>query len=147
MLFYSEKLDNFFSSAEACTKAELEHDKKLEEKNKQEELKNKQENAVKCRKRALAKAVEDADAKVSLAHKEYERAQEQATKLSQEYLKKLDEILDPAKKAVTEAQKEKLQRLQEFNKEFGPYITHQTDEKALDEFNRTVKFFRNIFGI
>lgn len=125
MKYYSEILKKNFDTVEACNAAEKEC----------QELQTKQTNE----KKTLAKAVQDAEAKVDTAYKNIDAVTEKAKELSDKYLKELNEMLDPAKAALKEAQAERVNAIREFNNKFGVYTTHYTGDKAVDEFTRTTR--------
>ena len=132
MRYYSDLTKKMYDTekelceAEDCYKNEQE--KKLQESTK-----------VSNRKKELAKNVQDADDKVIAARNAYDIALQDIEKLSKEYTKKCDSIMDEAKKALNDAEREKYEAVLAFNKEFGPYTTTYTGEKASEQFNRISK--------
>lgn len=146
MKYYSDLTKKMYDTEKELNAAEKAFNKELEEK-KQEEL------TISNRKKELAKRVQDADDKITSAHNVYDLALQDVKKLSDEYTKKCDEIMDAAKKTLNDAEREKYEAVLAFNKEFGPYKTTYTGEKASEQFNRIQKhlersykdFFNNWF--
>lgn len=139
-MFYSEELDKYFESEEACVKAELEVKRAAELKAKQEEEK------AESRKTA-AKAVEAAEVAVDNAYKEFEQARKEATEIVNEAKKMADEILTKARKTLTDAQRERYNAIAAFNSKYGVYTQRYTGERARDEFNKGVARIQDLFDL
>lgn len=132
MKYYSDLTKKIYDTEDELTDAEKTYEKEQEDK-KQEALK------VSNRKKELSKKIQDADDKITSAHNMYDMALQDIKKLSEEYTKKCDEIISAAKKTLNDAEREKYEAVLEFNKEFGPYRTTYTGEKASEQFNRIQK--------
>lgn len=135
MKYFSEKLNKFYDSIDECTKAEKEEDIK--------------QSNISKQKKELAKTIEDADNKLKEANKLYHIAQDKAKEILEKSNKEINNILDTAEAEVKKAEKEKLDAIVEFNKQFGPYKTTLTNEEAIDALDRSLerfdKAFNNIF--
>lgn len=142
MKIISELTGKEYNTPEECLKAE-ELYKKEQKKRADEESKKLSE--ISKQKKELANAIEDADKDLSEANKLYEVAKNKAAEILEKSNKEVRDILDSAKKLVKAAEEKKLNAVLKFNKEFGPYTTKYTGEKAAEEFNRSLKRFDNIF--
>lgn len=140
MKIYSELTKEFYESVPECEKAEKAYEK--EQKKLAEEKEIAEANKSK-EKKELAKAIEEADKKLVEANELYEVAKKQAAELIEKSNKEVSEILDKAEKTVTEAEVTKFNAIKAFNDKFGAYVTTISDEKAANEFNRSVERFNN----
>lgn len=140
MKYYSELLTATFNTEKECLEAEKKY---KEEKDKKEKEEAARVANISKRKKELSKAIEDADAKVAEANKLYSVAKDQAAEILEKSNKQVREILDQAEANVKEAQKEKLNAILAFNKEFGSYKVTYTGEKAAEEFNRSFDRFNS----
>lgn len=106
-------------------------------------------------KKQLAADIDAADEEVKKAYSEYELARKNVEELSKEYLAAVDAILNPAKKAIKEAEQKRYNAIARFNDEFGAYQVTYTGARAADEMlkaindlnNRTFNMFRDMFWI
>ena len=152
MKFYSEKLDQMFDSMEELLEAET--PKKKKKKAVVEEIQQTEEPAMPSRKE-LAAEVEAADQKVSEAYANYESAKIKAEELSKKYLAEVAEILEPAQKAVKEAEKARYDAIRKFNDSYGAYQVTYTGARAADDMMKAIsninsranKLFRDFFWI
>ena len=101
MKFYSEKLDKLFDTPEELQAAETSK-KKKKAVNEQPVV---DESATVPTRKELASAVEAADERVKQAYADYETAKGKAEELSKKYLEEINALLDPAQKAVKEAER------------------------------------------
>ena len=154
MKFYSEKLDKMFDTMEELIAAETSKKKKKKDvaATPVEELPV--EPAVPTRKE-LAAAVEDADAKVKEAYSNYEAAKVHAEELSKKYLEEINAILEPAQKAVKEAETARYEAIRNFNDSYGAYQVTYTGARAAEEWAKSLnninaranKLFRDMFWL
>ena len=145
MKYYSEMLDKLFDTSAQLKIEESDFIAKKKaaedaEKTKQAQQKQARE-ALEQSKKQYAAAVESADICVSEAYKVLELAKEDAKKLSEEYIKQLDAIMAPAKKAVADAEAAKFKAIKEFNERFGPYKVNYTGNRAVEEYQRSRTIF------
>lgn len=138
MLYFSELTKETYSSPEACMEAEKNYKKE------QADLEAKKSASTK-RKKELAKSIEDADSKLTEANELYEVARQKAAEILDKSNKEAKQILDDAQDLVKQAQKNKLDAILNFNKEFGTYTTTYTGERAASEFNNTMRRFDDTF--
>lgn len=96
-------------------------------------------------KKKLSGEVDKAEENLKKAYADYESAKAEAQKILEESNKQMLDILNPAKKAVEEAEKAKTQAIKNFNRECGPYQKIYTGEAAQAEFDRFTKQFNNLF--
>lgn len=143
MKFYSDVLGKLFDSEEECKQAEEKYNKEKEEK----EAERKAKAALVSReKKELSDAVEAAEAKLSKAYEEYDLAKEEVKKILEESNQKALDILNPAKDAIREAQKERYTAISEFNKKYGIYTAQYTGDKAFREFKRATSWIEDFFN-
>ena len=139
MKYYSEITKKNYNSEKECLEAEKQHALKSNEE-------SKKQTELSIRKKQLAKAIEEADEKVTQANKEYNVAKAEAKKVAQEADKKIDEIFTDAENKIKEAEQEKFKLIQKWNEEFGTYNKTYTGQKALEEYERvTSRFFNDFF--
>ena len=151
MKYYSEKLDKLFDTLEALQEAES---KKVTKKRRMPEVDPVDEPAVPTRKE-LASAVEAADEAVKEAYAQYETAKVKAEELSKKYLEEVNAILDPAQKAVKDAEKNRYEAIRKFNDSYGAYQVTYTGARAADEMMKAIsninsranKMFRDMFWL
>lgn len=156
MKFYSEKLNQLFDSEDALVAAEK--STKCKKKGCNNSLKDAEQPVAEPTpeaptKKQLASDVERADEKLKEAYANYEAAKAKAEELTKEYLKQLNELLDPAKKAIEVAEKEKYAAIRNFNESFGAYQVTYTGARAADEMvkainhlnNQTMRSFKDLF--
>lgn len=132
MKYFSEILNKQFDSEYDCLKAE-------------EEYKEKQLQNPSKRKKELAKIIEEKTKLVEEANKLYEDAKNQAKEILEESNKKVEDILSKAEAKVKQAEREKVEALISFNKEFGAYTTTITNDKAAEELKKSLSRFDKNF--
>lgn len=120
MRYYSDELKKFFNTEAELLSAEETQKQKDEEK--------------KITKAKLAKEVDTAIANLDEAKKLYADAIEKVNELQKEYDKKVDEIMNPARKNLEDKAKERALAIQKFNSNFGPYTTTYVGNDAIKEF-------------
>ena len=151
MKFYSEKLDKLFDTPEELQAAETSK-KKKKAVNEQPVV---DESATMPTRKELASAVEAADERVKQAYADYETAKGKAEELSKKYLEEINALLDPAQKAVKEAERLRYEAIRNFNDSYGAYQVTYTGAKAADEMMKAIsninsranKMFRDMFWI
>ena len=151
MKFYSEKLDKLFDTPEELQAAETPKKKKKTV----TEQPAVEEAAATPTRKELAAAVEAADEKVKQAYADYETARGKAEELSKKYLEEINALLDPAQKAVKEAERLRYEAIRNFNDSYGAYQVTYTGAKAADEMMKAIsninsranKIFRDMFWI
>lgn len=151
MKFYSEKLDKLFDTPEELQAAETPKKKKKAA----TEQPVVDETATVPTRKELASAVEAADERVKQAYADYETAKGKAEELSKKYLEEINALLDPAQKAVKEAERLRYEAIRNFNDSYGAYQVTYTGAKAADEMMKAIsninsranKMFRDMFWI
>ena len=138
MKYYSEKLNKTFDTEADCLAAEKKHEEELAAKKKQEEQ-------ALATKKELAKEIESAEEKVNLAYKDYDAAVEAVKKLREEFNKKAEEILNPAKEAISKAQEDRYKAIRAFNERYGVYTTTLSGDKAAKELDRITHWIDSVF--
>ena len=165
MKYYSDKLDKLFDTKEQLFKEEKMYDDKLAFEKAQLEAKEVQlkaeaeaeQKATSKRKKELSDEVEKATKHLDEAYKFYEaerakakdiysEAQKKADEILKKAKKEADELIDIAEKEVKKASEKKTLAISEFNKEFGPYKTVITGDKAIDEYNKMIRNIDNTFA-
>ena len=127
-----------FNSINECKDAES---KVLKQR---EALAEKEKDKSKLKKK-LSGEVDKAEENLKKAYADYESAKERAREVLEESNKQMLDILNPAKKAVEDAELAKTQAIKNFNKECGPYQKIYTGEAAQAELDRFNKQFNNLF--
>ena len=157
MKFYSEKLDCLFDTPEALEEAEaVEKSKSTKSKRKataEQSTKTETKETESPTKKQLAVEVEIADELVKQAYADYESAKVKVEELSKKYLSDVNEILEPAQKAVKAAEQNRYDAIKKFNDMFGAYQVTYTGARAADDMikafsninDRADKIFRNLF--
>lgn len=151
MKFYSEKLDKLFDTPEDLQAAETSKKKKKVS----AEQPVVDETATVPTRKELAAAVEAADEQVKQAYADYETAKVKVEELSKKYLDEINSLLDPAQKAVKEAERLRYEAIRNFNDSYGAYQVTYTGARAADEMmkainninSRASKLFRDMFWI
>lgn len=151
MKYYSEKLDKMFDSIEALKEAEA-----VKAKKKKPEVTTEKpiEEQVPSKKQ-LAAEVETADEALKEAYANYESAKTKIEEISKKYLAEVNDILEPAQKAVKDAEKNRYEAIRRFNDSYGAYQVTYTGARAADEMmkaisninSRASKLFRDMFWI
>lgn len=131
---YKELTGKTFDTVEACQEAE----KAIEEQRKAASLKEKE--ASKLRK-ALASDVDKAEKSLSDAYAAYDEAKNRVKALVEDFNKQRNDILEPAKKAVRDAEAARTEAIINYNKQCGPYQKTYTGDKAKEEYLRMSKYF------
>lgn len=155
MKFYSEKLDKLFDSKEdleAAEAAKVSKKKKTKAESTTVEQPTSEETPSR---KQLAYEVELADESVKEAYANYESAKVKAEELSKKYLAEISEILDPAQKAVKDAEQARYEAIRKFNDSYGAYQVTYTGARAADEMmkaisninSRATKIFRDMFWL
>lgn len=151
MKYYSDILNKLFDTPEALNQEEKAYKKQQQEaERKQKILQEKQAKEaaeLEISKKQYAAAVELADQQVSEAYKNLEIAKQDAKALSEEFMKKLSEIMEPAKQAVKEAETVRLQAIREFTSKFGVYKANYNGERAAEEYMRARSRFDDFFTL
>ena len=150
MKYYSEKLDKMFDSIEDLTQAEKSC-KKSVKKASQERA----EVQPSPTRKELAAEVEASDETLKQAYANYESAKVKAQELSKKYLNDINEIMNPAKEAVKEAEKNRYEAIRKFNEYYGAYQVTYTGSKAAEEMIKAVdsinsqaqRIFRDFFWL
>ena len=133
MKYYSEILRKTYDTEVECTEAEKAYE---EAKRAEEEAKAASETKISKRKKELAAEVEKASEKLKETEEALEAAENEVKILTEEYSKKIADILKPAKEAVTEATKSRYDAIRNFNKEFGPYTTVLSSSDAYERVHK-----------
>ena len=94
----------------------------------------------------LAGEVETAEQELKKAYEDYDAARDVAAKILEESNQRILDLLKPAKEAIRDAEKKRVEAICRFNKECGPYQKTYTGDKAITEFNRISKQMDNLFG-
>lgn len=131
MKYYSEILKKMYDSEKDLLEAEK----------KSADLKEK----VEATKKALAKKVQDADARLDVARDAYKEAEEEAAKILEEAISKIKDIIEPAKEEIKDAKYARAEAIREFNSKYGAYTTTYNGEKALKEYESFVDQINNTF--
>ena len=151
MKYYSETLNKLFESSEELIKEEKAYKKAQDEAQKKAAREQAAQEKAKAEfeqsKKQYAIAVEEADLRVSEAYKILEIAKDAAKELSEEYIKKLSDIIEPAKQEVKEAEMARLQAIREFNEKFGTYKVNLSGDRATAEYMRARNYLADIFNI
>lgn len=142
MKYYSEILDQMFDSGEALIDAEMAHVNKLE---REEAERKAKESAMTNRKKELAKNIEACEVNLEAAYKQLEEAKRNAQSIIDAATKQAQETVKPAIDAVNTLQRDRVRAISAFNKEFGPFKTTYTGDKAQQELERMNKLFNRFF--
>ena len=137
MKYYSEVLHKTFDTEKELLAAEKEELKKQEEE--KAEL-----TKISNDKKAMAKKVEEADEKLQEAYANYDLAKEEISKIIEETNNKINEISEPALKAIRDAQKNKYDAITDFSQKYGKYSVVYTGEKAYQEMQRTKRYIDSL---
>lgn len=129
MKFYSEKLDAIFDTAEELKAAEKSTKKKSKQAAAEEVVKEKEIPT----KKQLATEVEQAEEAVKTAYADYEAARARVEEMSKTYLESVNNILDPAKKAIKDAEQKRYDAIRRFNESYGAYQVTLTGSRAAEE--------------
>ena len=143
MKYYSDILDKVFSTEKECIEAENEYKEKQA---KLEEEKKSKVSLVSKEKKELADAVAKAEAKVSEAYENYEIAKAKVREILEKSNEDALAILNPAKQAIKDAQKERYTAISEFNKKFCVYTAQYTGNRAYEEFRRATSWVEDFFN-
>lgn len=135
---FKELEGKIFNSINECKDAES---KILKER---EALAEKEKDKSKLKKK-LSSEVDKAEENLKKAYADYDAAKEEVKKILEESNQKMLDILNPAKKAVTEAEAARAEAIKNFNKECGVYQKIYTGEQAQAELDRFNKQFNNLF--
>lgn len=142
MKFYSETLDKYFDTQSDCIDAEKEY----EETRKKAELEAaEKKNAISKRKKELSDNITASEKDVDAAYEKLKHAKAEASKILKEAEDKAGEIVSSATKEVHEALAARRNQIATFNKEFGPYMTTYTGERAKKEYDAIVDRINSMF--
>lgn len=140
MKFYSEKLDQMFDSMEELQAAEAPKTRKK----KATVVANETPVAETAPSRKqLAAAVETAEEAVKEAYVNYESAKVKVEELSKKYLAEVNAILEPAQKAVKDAEKVRYEAIRKFNDSYGAYQVTYTGARAADEMMKAISYMNS----
>lgn len=131
---YKELTGKTFDTVEACQEAEQGVEKQ------RKALSAKEREASKLRK-SLASDVDKAEKNLSDAYSAYDEAKNKVKALLEEFNKQRNDILEPAKKAVRDAEAARTEAIINYNKQCGPYQKTYTGDKAKEEYLRMSKYF------
>lgn len=131
---YKELEGKTFDTVKACQDAEAAVDKE------RKAAVARDKEASKLRK-TLAADVDKAEKQLTDAYIAYDKAEEKVKALLDEFNKQRNDILEPAKKAVRDAEEARTQAIISYNKQCGPYQKTYTGDKAQEEYLRMVKNF------
>ena len=157
MKFYSEKLDKLFDTEDALKLAESDamKSKKAKKSNNNVVIKEtvKTETSSVPSKKQLAAEVDAAYEGVRKAYAEYEAVKLKVEELSKTYLEEINALLEPAKKAVKDAEKTHYEAIRKFNDSYGAYQVTYTGARAAEEMakamnninSRANRFIRDLF--
>ena len=135
---FKELNGRVFNSINECKDAES---KVLKER---EALAEKERDKSKLKKK-LSGEVDKAEEALKKAYADYEAAKEQARRILEESNQQMLDILNPAKKAVEDAELARTQAIKNFNKECGSYQKIYTGDAAQAELDRFNKQFNDLF--
>lgn len=138
-IFYSEKLNKNFDTEKECLAAEKEYDNNLLAEQEKKSLTSK-------RKKELSDNIVEAEKRVDSMYKLYEEAREKARDIISKANQEAEDILRAAANDLEKATEDRMLQIQEFNKEFGPYMTRCTGDKALDEYKKVIRRMRDLFN-
>ena len=144
MKYYSELTRKTYDTEKDCLRAERDFKRNQEQgTQKQEVVKEDKTNKspVSKEKKECADKITEAEKLLDEANKEYSVAQDKAAEILEKSNKEVKQILDEAKEKVRNAERVRRDALLEFNTKFGPYTTHYTGEKAIEEFNKAINRF------
>lgn len=131
---YKELEGQVFDNVKQCAAAE----KRVEEQRKA--VADKERDASKLRK-SLAAEIDVAEKNLSQAYAEYDKAKEAVDALVKKFHEERDAIMNPAKKAVMEAESHRKTAILNYTRQCGPYQKTYTGDKAEQEFIRMSKNF------
>lgn len=135
MIYKNQYTNEEFKTQEECERSESHYLETQEAKAVQEK---KAKAVVSKRKKELADEIESLDSKITEAEKSYEIAKEKATELIREANREAEKILKEAAKELESASEERMLKIKEWCKEFGPYSANYTGEKAAEFYKRTL---------
>ena len=138
MKFYSEKLNQVFDTPEQLEEAEKNVKSVSKKRAIKEQVSQEVVDTQTPTKKQLAADVEAADDKLKEAYANYEAARTRVEELSKKYLEETKEILDPAAKAVKDAEKARYAAIRKFNDSFGAYQVTYTGARAADEMLKAI---------
>lgn len=127
MKYISEITGKTYNTADECIAAE----KAIAETKKTESQ----------RKKELCTQIEDAEKLISEAHEKDKAVRDEVRK----ELEALKAKLKESRKAIDDAELKKYEAVCAFVKEFGPYKKTYTGEEAVKEYNKSVKFWQDLF--
>lgn len=132
-----------YNTVEECIKADEAYTKAKEE----AEAKEAENKAlVSKQKKEKADAIKAAEDDLALAQTAYDRAEEKAREVILKAKEEAKSIMSEASKTLKEASNKKYETIAAFNKDFGVYTAKYTGKEALEEYNRFVRNFNNIWN-
>ena len=72
-------------------------------------------------------------------------AGKKAEKIINEAKKQVKNILDPAKKEISDAENARMEAIKEFNEKYGVYTETFSGDKAVEQYNRVLNQFNSTF--
>lgn len=154
MKYYSEKLNQLFDSQEEL---ELAEGKKAATKkvSVNEKVAKKTAAETAPTKKQLASEIELAEDALREAYSNYDAAKVKAEEVCKKFLEEINSILDPAKKAVKDAEKNRYEAIRKFNDSYGTYQVTYTGARAANDMINAINninlsthnIFRDIFWI
>lgn len=139
MKFYSEKLDQMFDSVEELQSEEA---KKRPTKKKtaitEKIIPQEETTPASPTRKELALEVETADERVKEAYANYDAAKQKVEDLSKKYLEEVNQILEPAKQAVKDAETCRYAAIKKFNENYGAYQVTYTGSRAAEELMKAI---------
>lgn len=131
MKYYSEVLDRLFDTEkqlkeEECAYMDMAKKPKHSHKDATEEKKRAQQTKNAPTKESLLNKIDEAEKELNAAQAKYKEAEKEATILSEEYLKMLNDIMQPAKKQVQVATEKKQKAMELYESIYG------TDDISVD---------------
>ena len=136
---YKELEGQVFNTVKECETAEHKVDE-------QRKALSKKEKDMSKLKKSLAAQVDKAEEDLKAAYQNYDEAKETAKKIVEEANKLISETLQPAKKAVRDAEAARTEAIINYNKQCGPYQKVYTGDKAKEEYLRMTEQIDSVFN-
>ena len=138
---YKELEGQVFTTVRECQLAEAKVDAE-----KAKTVEQEQKAQISKRKKELADLITQADNAVAQAYANYEVAKDKVKAILEESNKQMEEILTPAKEAVSTAEKLRVDAIQKYTSEFGSYQSVYTGDRAKQELERFNRQFNSTFS-
>lgn len=133
-----------YNTPEECQQA----DKVFAEQQKQKELSEKERKAAESKqKKELAAAVEEASEKLAIANNNWRLAKEKAARIQKEAEDDAHNILLKAAKEREEAARVRLEALNNFRNNCGPYTLIYSDSKVNQDFKEIIDGINDVFQL